>query len=260
MTHLHVLNELSSTVEHQEQGVPSVQVAPEKQIPKLYDIAFTFQLGVFNQLPLAERVIGIQNTTLSQNIKMRFLQPTIERKLKEAKTDDAILALFQEIKSLCSEGADFNPYLFRSDMRPIIQKVVRDQYAQVTLQDFLAKTKAFPEDTALSEMFGLWHVCTIENQEDLSFIFREQAFITKINVTYEMGNVGAVALADALKENRMLTTLSLGDNQIGDVGARALAEALKVNGTLTDLNLWSNQIGGVGARALAEALKVNGTL
>ncbi len=270
MTHLHPLNsshEAVSTVEHQEQGVPSVQVAPEKQIPKLYDIAFTFQLGVFNQLSLAERVIEIQNTTLPQNIKMRFFQPAIERKLKEAKTDDAILALFQEIKDLCSEGTDFNPDLFRFYMKPIIQKVGKDRLKVgkgrsmvMTLQDFLAKTKAFSEDPALSEMFGLRYVCTIHNQEDLSFIFREQTFVTQIRVTYEMGNVGAVALADALKENRMLTSLSLGSSQIGDEGARALAEALKVNRTLTSLDLWDNNIGDEGARALAEILKENETL
>ncbi|MBP9694279.1 MAG: hypothetical protein KBE16_06205 [Alphaproteobacteria bacterium] len=191
---------------------------------------------------------------------MRFLQPAIERKLKEAKTDDAIFALFQEIKSLCSEETVYNPDLFRFYMKPIIQKVPRYQYTEVTLQDFLAKTKAFPEDPALSEMLGLWYLVKIENQEELSFIFREKTFVTMIKVMYRMEATEVKAFAESLKENRTLTSLNLSSRNIGDEGARALAESLKVNGRLTSLVLYNNQIGDAGARALADALKENRTL
>ena len=65
-----------------------------------------------------------------------------------------------------------------------------------------------------------------------------------------IGDAGAVAIADALKMDTILTTLSLYgiilwccviylliDNQIGDQGAEAIAEALKVNGVLQQLYL-----------------------
>ena len=65
-----------------------------------------------------------------------------------------------------------------------------------------------------------------------------------------------------LKELKIVnqTSLDLYDNNIGDEGATALAEALKENTTLTTLNLASNKIGDEGATALAEALKENKNL
>ena len=42
-------------------------------------------------------------------------------------------------------------------------------------------------------------------------------------------DVGAAAIAEALKTNRGLTLLSLSSNGISDVGAAALGEALRVN-------------------------------
>ena len=41
-----------------------------------------------------------------------------------------------------------------------------------------------------------------------------------------------------------LTKLNLRENSIGDEGAVAIADALRVNGVLTDLNLSGNNIGG----------------
>ena len=52
-------------------------------------------------------------------------------------------------------------------------------------------------------------------------------------------------LESALKGvfNRVLTTLTLYINGIGDEGAIAIAEALKVNAILTELYLWNNNLG-----------------
>ena len=52
----------------------------------------------------------------------------------------------------------------------------------------------------------------------------------------------------------------MGGNGIGDDGAKAIAEALKVNPVLTTLSIWGNKIGAEGAKAIAEALKVNAVL
>eukprot|EP00984_Skeletonema_dohrnii_P008654 scaffold3211_cov91-Skeletonema_dohrnii-CCMP3373.AAC.7 len=76
----------------------------------------------------------------------------------------------------------------------------------------------------------------------------------------KIGKEGAIALAEALKENTTLTTLTLGWNGIDKEGAIALAEALKENTTLTALKLENNFIDNEGAIALAEALKENTTL
>ena len=71
---------------------------------------------------------------------------------------------------------------------------------------------------------------------------------------------GATALAEMLKENRMLQQLDVGHNSIGDGGATALAEMLKGNMMLQKLDISSNFIGDGGATVLAEMLKENRTL
>ncbi|KJE90017.1 hypothetical protein CAOG_009423 [Capsaspora owczarzaki ATCC 30864] len=76
----------------------------------------------------------------------------------------------------------------------------------------------------------------------------------------EVGDAGALAIAEALKVNTTVTKIELCQNQIGEVGARALAETLKVNETVTWIAIWRNQIGDAGASAVAEALKVNKTV
>eukprot|EP00593_Proboscia_inermis_P002231 CAMPEP_0171292912 /NCGR_PEP_ID=MMETSP0816-20121228/920_1 /TAXON_ID=420281 /ORGANISM="Proboscia inermis, Strain CCAP1064/1" /LENGTH=266 /DNA_ID=CAMNT_0011763135 /DNA_START=27 /DNA_END=827 /DNA_ORIENTATION=- len=75
-----------------------------------------------------------------------------------------------------------------------------------------------------------------------------------------IGNIGAIALAEALSYNINLTELHLGDNAIGPGGASAIAEALKDNTTLTYLNLGDNMIGDEGAIALVGALEHNTTI
>jgi hypothetical protein len=71
----------------------------------------------------------------------------------------------------------------------------------------------------------------------------------------QIGDAGAVALADCLLRNRALTVLNLRANLIGDDGAANLAAALMSNGSLTSLCLWSNAIGDAGAALLAGSLK-----
>jgi Ran GTPase-activating protein (RanGAP) involved in mRNA processing and transport len=66
---------------------------------------------------------------------------------------------------------------------------------------------------------------------------------------------GAKAIAEALKVNAVVTTLSLRNNTIGDEGAKAIAEALKVNAVLTKLWLGGNIMGDAGIQAVRDAVK-----
>ena len=79
-----------------------------------------------------------------------------------------------------------------------------------------------------------------------------------INTT--LGKVHIASLAEAMKVNKTLTQLYLGNNNIGDAGAAFLSEAIKVNTTLTQLSLSFNKIGAAGAAFLSEAIKVYTTL
>ena len=75
-----------------------------------------------------------------------------------------------------------------------------------------------------------------------------------------IGDDGAAALGECLKYNKSLTTLDLSHNRIGDDGAAALGECLKYNKSLTTLDLSHNRIGDDGAAALGECLKYNKSL
>ncbi|OHE72562.1 MAG: hypothetical protein A2007_06040 [Verrucomicrobia bacterium GWC2_42_7] len=104
----------------------------------------------------------------------------------------------------------------------------------------------------------------LEEVEEIAEILKHDASITTLDLedgeSDEFGDLGARALADALKINTSLTELNLTANGIGGVGARALADALKTNTSLTKLNLTGNKIGDVGAGALADVLRTNSTL
>jgi hypothetical protein len=63
-----------------------------------------------------------------------------------------------------------------------------------------------------------------------------------------------------LKQNIPLTRIDFTLNNIGDAGAIVLAEALEKNKTLRELNLNYNKISDIGANALARALETNTTL
>ena len=70
-----------------------------------------------------------------------------------------------------------------------------------------------------------------------------------------IGDSGAAAIAEALKNDSAVVRLDLSGNSIGGSGAAAVAEALKSSTVLTDLILNNNSIGDIGAAAVAEALK-----
>jgi Ran GTPase-activating protein (RanGAP) involved in mRNA processing and transport len=101
----------------------------------------------------------------------------------------------------------------------------------------------------------------VDALKDLSDELKVNDTLTQFTMSNNIGNVGAAALAEALKRNQTLRTLDISKNGIGSAGAAALADALKMNTTLTTLDISSNyEIGDAGAAALAEALTHNTSL
>ena len=95
----------------------------------------------------------------------------------------------------------------------------------------------------------------------LARVFRHNHNIIFSNIDFfgsNIGDDGAVALAEALRHNSTLNSLNLYGNNIGDAGAVALAKALHHNSTLNSLGLNSNNnIGEKGTHQLVQALTVN---
>ncbi|KAI3660997.1 hypothetical protein MP638_004773 [Amoeboaphelidium occidentale] len=75
----------------------------------------------------------------------------------------------------------------------------------------------------------------------------------------EIGDDGAIALGEALKNNTRVQTLDLAFNDIAALGVKALADGLKTS-VLRKLELESNNASYEGTAALAEVLKTNTAL
>lgn len=70
-----------------------------------------------------------------------------------------------------------------------------------------------------------------------------------------IGDVGAIAFSNILKNNNNLVQLNLSGNEISDDGAAAIAQSLTDNSKLTHMGLYNNKITDIGAEAIANALK-----
>lgn len=103
------------------------------------------------------------------------------------------------------------------------------------------------------------------NDQDVTIIVRE-AIINKQCSGLWLGSnnissVGAITIADALRNNTTLQYLYLSDNKITDQGAQALSAVLSdSNVILKDLFLGNNNITDEGVACLANMLKTNKTL
>lgn len=67
--------------------------------------------------------------------------------------------------------------------------------------------------------------------------------------------MGAIALAEALHDNRSLNELQLCCNRIGDDGAEALAAAVASNSALKKLGLAGNQLSAAQQKVVEHVLK-----
>ncbi|CAN7995603.1 unnamed protein product [Ixodes hexagonus] len=70
----------------------------------------------------------------------------------------------------------------------------------------------------------------------------------------------AYPIADMIKVNSVLESLSIESRGIDSLGASAVADSLRTNSTLNELGFLCDRIGSQGAMAFAEALKLNKTL
>jgi Ran GTPase-activating protein (RanGAP) involved in mRNA processing and transport len=90
---------------------------------------------------------------------------------------------------------------------------------------------------------------------------KENPVLTDLSIRYtNFGAVGGEALASALRRNDVLTRLDMYACRVGTGGGVAIAKALKFNQTLTWLSFNGVDLGEEGGKALAESLKFNKTL
>lgn len=96
-------------------------------------------------------------------------------------------------------------------------------------------------------------------QEPLDFLMK--ALATHPSITWlildkcDVDDQGLCRIADWLRGNRVLKTLSLRDNRFGHLGIEYLAKALSLNRTLQQLDLGENNITEKGIEGMADAIR-----
>ena len=77
-----------------------------------------------------------------------------------------------------------------------------------------------------------------------------------------IGNNGAITLAEAIQVNTTLQKINISDNSISDDGATAIINSIKFNtsNSLQELNISQNNITNDGIKVLAEVIEINSTL
>lgn len=100
-----------------------------------------------------------------------------------------------------------------------------------------------------------------EGARALAESLKQNRTINALEVSYSSITLkGAQALSEMLRENNTLVSFRLAGNSIGAEGMRYLADAIKANKTLTTFGFWDEDIGEEGALALADMLQDNSTL
>ena len=75
-----------------------------------------------------------------------------------------------------------------------------------------------------------------------------------------IGNNGAITLAEAIQVNNTLQKISISSNSISDDGAVAIGNSIKFNTSLQELNISHNTITNYGIKVLAKGIEINSTL
>jgi Ran GTPase-activating protein (RanGAP) involved in mRNA processing and transport len=110
----------------------------------------------------------------------------------------------------------------------------------------------------LSELYIDDNLINVKGTIVIAEALRTNLGLTTISIVKNnIADEGTEAIATALTINAQLTTIDIGSNNITVKGAIAIAEALKINVHLTELNISANVIGDEGAYIIAQALKKN---
>ena len=173
-----------------------------------------------------------------------FVTPALERIIKE-KDVDTITRCLDIVKASNTSIIDLNLEdcsRFDDDILIKLADSLPPTLAEFTLWSVRSALTVNGMNACLEKIFG----CPQLVRLDLS--------------CNNIGDDGAKQIADALKVNQRLKTMSLIGNIIGDDGAIFIADALKDNHCLKMLLLSNNSICDDGAKMIADAMKVNHSL
>ena len=91
-------------------------------------------------------------------------------------------------------------------------------------------------------------------------VLLEKSFINLQINNCELGDKGAIHLANLLTNNSTIVEINCGQNQFTTEGLKVIGKALEVNKTLKIINFHDNNVGKEGAEALGKSLEKNSSI
>ena len=160
---------------------------------------------------------------------------------------------------LCSSGSQALKTLTLGHKEPSVAIYIDSDASKSDLLSPLSK--ALEVNRTLTELSLVKSDLTIneENGQALATMLKSNRSLQVLNLARnpEIGNRGAMHLAEGLTTNCTLKTLNLNDCGITLEGISNMAHALTVNNTLQIFDIGRNEITDAGVVCLAKALKAN---
>lgn len=132
-----------------------------------------------------------------------------------------------------------------------------------TLIDLKESTRKLPEEVVLKGSSKELQYARIDDSyvDILMVPFSVDSFLKRLDLSYnDIGDIGAVTIAQFLLNDIYLESLFLNYNVIGPVGCVALAKSIQLNRALVFLDLSGNPIGDEGGMEIASALQIGANL
>lgn len=187
----------------------------------------------------------------------------LEKALKDRKKEEQVI---QEEESLESPKNGVG-----ENIRSIIQQIEQGEIDGIQLSDkkvTLGEAKAMAKAMANAKKRTIKKLDLFGNEFGDEGVISFSKVIANENSAVEhldlgwcgMTDLGARALAEALKKNKRVTYVRIGNNKVTARGIGAIAEALETNSCITRLLVNACRLDCDGASRLAQALKTNSVL
>ena len=160
---------------------------------------------------------------------------------------------------LGAAAPDHGTFVSRREQTTALEALLNGAAPMIAVAEFMRETAISKLELYIREDGNDFGVSTT-GLATLACTFGAHTALAELSLTGNLGPDSCRALADGLRANNSLTSLSLVGTPVGEEGACALSAALATDGMLTTLGLPYCGIGPAGGVALAGALRTNTAL
>lgn len=239
------VKEVKVNEENGEEEVVIVKRKKEKEKPmSALDLAIQRR----KQVELVERGLA-DPTTLRRALNDQDISSAAE-KIEDNIVENALDGVIEEVEMYLNSAFEIDEV----HRGPIMGVCLRLWMNDETLTEVILDSKLKPEREEGEEGEGGERGDDEEEDEE----DEEDLHLDDFDIGF--GDAGAIAIADAMRDNTIVKSLVIRNQAIGDDGCTAIADILGRNDTITNLDLSMNHICNVGATEVAKMMCVNDKL